>query len=105
MSCVYVGQRGMHRQAFEMYTIAASLGLFIAELNKANVLELQGFTAEAVASFEDTLVKAEAEVTSTLPPAMLYCAWSMQACLISHIITRPSFSFATTYTSIVVSTY
>jgi hypothetical protein len=71
MSCVYVGQRGMHRQAFEMYTIAASLGLFIAELNKANVLELQGFTAEAAASFEDTLVKAEAEVTSTLPPAIL----------------------------------
>ena len=52
----------MHKQAFEMYTIAASLGLFIAELNKANVLELQGFSAEAIASFEETLANAEAEV-------------------------------------------
>ncbi len=52
----------MHEEALELYEKAASLGLFIAHLNKANVLELQGYMRLAKESFKSTLVLADAQV-------------------------------------------
>lgn len=45
----------MHNLAYEMYSKAEALGLFIAHLNKANVLEIQGYTQAAKESFLNCL--------------------------------------------------
>jgi hypothetical protein len=52
----------MHPEALELYEKAASLGLFIAHLNKANVLELQGYMKLAKESFKSSLAFADNQV-------------------------------------------
>lgn len=51
-------QRGMHEAAFQAYSNAAKLGFFISYVNRASVLEIQGYTADARISFEDSISEA-----------------------------------------------
>lgn len=51
-------QRGMHEAAYQAYSSAVKLGFFLAFVNRASVLEIQGHTAEASTSFADSIAEA-----------------------------------------------
>lgn len=52
-------QRGMHEAAFQAYSSAAKLGFFLALVNRASVLEIQGHVAGAMLSFQESISEAE----------------------------------------------
>lgn len=50
-----LGQQGEYQAALHRYTQAVDVGSFVAELNKAHILELEGYEEESRARYDDAL--------------------------------------------------
>lgn len=58
-------QSGLYETALPLYQTSAALGSYVADLNAAHMLELQGFATESRATFEGCLARAELGGLST----------------------------------------
>lgn len=59
MGYIHIPQSGDYEKALDYYRDAIARGSFIAELNAAHILELEGYSDESRAGYERALSRAE----------------------------------------------